>query len=92
MHTIVDEIYALSATEDFQSVLRVLDGKLGDDVHLVWSLSKDFGASGLRVGFVLSGNQGTAFCGHANCNFCDYPNPSNFHLSMTKITCMGCQT
>jgi len=57
LHTIVDEIYALSAPQDFQSVLRILDGKLGDDVHMVWSLSKDFGASGLRVGFVLSGNK-----------------------------------
>ncbi|KAL3945853.1 MAG: hypothetical protein SGBAC_000004 [Bacillariaceae sp.] len=57
MHTIVDEIYALTAPQEFQSVLRVLDGKLGDDVHMVWSLSKDFGASGLRVGFVLSGNK-----------------------------------
>lgn len=61
LHTIVDEIYALSASEGFHSVLRVLDGKLGDDVHLVWSLSKDFGASGLRVGFVVSQNQGTTF-------------------------------
>jgi aspartate/methionine/tyrosine aminotransferase len=59
MHTIVDEIYALSAPQDFQSVLRIMDGQLGDDVHMVWSLSKDFGASGLRVGFVLSGNKGT---------------------------------
>lgn len=58
MHTLVDEIYALSADRQrFQSVVRILENKLHDDVHLIWSLSKDFGASGLRVGFVYSQNE-----------------------------------
>lgn len=60
LHTIMDEIYALSThkknNSGFQSVIRVLDNQLGDDVHFVWSLSKDFGACGLRVGFVYSQN------------------------------------
>ena len=57
----MDEIYALSAHMrnglDFQSVVRILENNLGDDVHMLWSLSKDFGASGLRVGIVYSQNE-----------------------------------
>lgn len=56
----MDELYALSTHKKyghgFESVVRILDNKLGDDVHMVWSVSKDFGASGLRVGFVYSQN------------------------------------
>mmetsp|Transcript_1686 Transcript_1686/g.3898 ORF Transcript_1686/g.3898 Transcript_1686/m.3898 type:complete len:499 (-) Transcript_1686:71-1567(-) len=61
MHTIVDEIYALSTHDDndggFESVLRTLNNDLGTDVHHVWALSKDFGASGLRIGTLYSKNQ-----------------------------------
>ncbi|CAJ1950112.1 unnamed protein product [Cylindrotheca closterium] len=59
LHIIVDEIYALSTHvgHGFQSVVRILDNDLRDDVHVVWALSKDFGASGLRVGFVYSRNE-----------------------------------
>lgn len=61
LHTIVDEIYALSVHEKpynrFQSVIRVLDNKLGDDVHHIWALSKDFGASGFRVGTLYTQNE-----------------------------------
>ena len=57
----MDELYALSTHKKydhgFQSVVRILDNKLSDDVHMVWSVSKDFGASGLRVGFVYSQNE-----------------------------------
>jgi aspartate/methionine/tyrosine aminotransferase len=71
LHTIMDEIYALSTHKkndhSFQSVIRVLDNKLGDDVHFIWSISKDFGASGLRVGFVYSQNS-TYIQGLANLN------------------------
>ncbi len=60
LHTIMDELYALSTHKKidhgFQSVIRILDNQLGNDVHFVWSISKDFGASGLRVGFVYSQN------------------------------------
>lgn len=61
LHTIVDEIYALSVHEkpynSFQSVIRVIDNKLGDDVHHIWALSKDFGASGFRVGTLYTQNE-----------------------------------
>jgi aspartate/methionine/tyrosine aminotransferase len=67
----MDELYALSTHKKyghgFQSVVRILDNKLGDDVHMVWSVSKDFGASGLRVGFVYSQNE-TYMKGLANLN------------------------
>jgi aspartate/methionine/tyrosine aminotransferase len=60
MQTIVDELYALSTHKKtdhgFKSVIRILDNKLGDDVHMVWALSKDFGASGLRVGYLYTQN------------------------------------
>ena len=61
LHTIVDEIYALSTHQKyghgFESIIKILDNKLGSDVHFVWSLSKDFGASGLRFGVVYSQNE-----------------------------------
>mmetsp|Transcript_13868 Transcript_13868/g.30230 ORF Transcript_13868/g.30230 Transcript_13868/m.30230 type:complete len:487 (-) Transcript_13868:47-1507(-) len=58
MHTIVDELYALSVHEGgFESVLRTLHNDLQNDVHHVWALSKDFGASGFRIGTLYSKNQ-----------------------------------
>jgi aspartate/methionine/tyrosine aminotransferase len=61
IHTVVDEIYGLSIhdkdNQSFQSVTKVLDNKLGDDVHFLWALSKDFGASGFRVGVLYTQNK-----------------------------------
>lgn len=58
MHTIVDEIYALSVFDDdsFRSVAQILDNDLGNDVHFLWALSKDFASSGFRVGVLYSQN------------------------------------
>lgn len=42
---------------EFQSVIRVLNNQLGDDVHMLWALSKDFGCSGLRIATVYSQNE-----------------------------------
>mmetsp|Transcript_29680 Transcript_29680/g.65759 ORF Transcript_29680/g.65759 Transcript_29680/m.65759 type:complete len:596 (-) Transcript_29680:38-1825(-) len=59
MHTVVDEIYALSVhrrDSGFESVIRVLNNDLGDDVHMLYGLSKDFGASGFRVGMLYTHN------------------------------------
>ena len=41
----------------FQSVIEVLNNQLGDDVHFLWGLSKDFGASGFRVGVLYTQNR-----------------------------------
>ena len=61
IHTIVDEIYALSIhkkeTKTFQSVLRILDNDLGNDVHMLWAMSKDFGSSGFRVAVLCTQNE-----------------------------------
>lgn len=61
LHTIMDELYALSNHDKhghkFESVIRILDNKLGDDVHFLWALSKDFGASGFRVGTLYTHNE-----------------------------------
>lgn len=59
MHTIVDELYALSTHPgfQFQSILTTLNNELGDDVHHIWALSKDFGASGFRMGTLYTQNE-----------------------------------
>jgi len=63
LHLIVDEIYALSVFADthqglgFRSVVGLLGGRLGGQVHVLWGFSKDFGASGLRVGVLRSQNR-----------------------------------
>lgn len=58
VHLVCDEIYALSVygEQPFTSCARLLP-ELGDSVHIVWAFSKDFGASGLRCGLLVSGNQ-----------------------------------
>mmetsp|Transcript_23249 Transcript_23249/g.38540 ORF Transcript_23249/g.38540 Transcript_23249/m.38540 type:complete len:497 (-) Transcript_23249:25-1515(-) len=60
LHTIMDELYALSVHDEhnhkFESVIRTLDNQLGNDVHFLWALSKDFGASGFRVGTLYTQN------------------------------------
>ncbi len=58
IHLVVDEIYALSVFGDrpFTSAAR-LRSTLGDRLHIVWAFSKDFGASGLRCGVLVSENE-----------------------------------
>ena len=64
IHLICDEIYALSSfenptmsnTEGFTSALSVVSPDIIDPalVHVLWGLSKDVGANGLRIGCVVS--------------------------------------
>ena len=58
IHIIFDEIFALSVFGDrtFTSCAE-LHPQLGDGVHIVWAFSKDFGASGLRCGVLVSENR-----------------------------------
>lgn len=59
VHLVSDEIYAGSvfgADNVFTSALGLAGSELGDYVHLVYALSKDFGLSGLRVGAAYSEN------------------------------------
>ncbi len=57
IHVVFDEIYALSVFGEraFTSVAS-LRPALGEHVHVVWAFSKDFGASGLRCGVLVSEN------------------------------------
>lgn len=60
LHVVFDEAYALSVYgegKEFCSVARALGGQLGEDVHLIWTMSKDFCWSGGRVGVVYSENE-----------------------------------
>ncbi|KAL6235268.1 hypothetical protein BDW75DRAFT_230451 [Aspergillus navahoensis] len=64
IHLICDEIYALSYFDGnhseatpFQSILSLDLEAMGCDlsrIHMVWSMSKDFGCSGLRLGCAVS--------------------------------------
>ncbi len=56
LHVVFDEIYGLSVYGDvpFTSVAAL--GALGEFTHIVWAFSKDFGASGLRCGVLISEN------------------------------------
>ena len=58
IHVVFDEIYALSVfgATPFTSV-AALRPSLGERVHIVWAFSKDFGASGLRCGVLVSENE-----------------------------------
>jgi aspartate/methionine/tyrosine aminotransferase len=57
VHLVVDEIYALSVFGEraFTSI-ATRRPVLGDHIHIVWAFSKDFGASGLRCGVLVSDN------------------------------------
>lgn len=58
VHVVLDEIYALSVhgPRAFTSGARVVP-KLGPSRHIVWAFSKDFAASGLRCGVLISENE-----------------------------------
>jgi aspartate/methionine/tyrosine aminotransferase len=58
IHVVFDEIYALSVygKTPFRSV-ATLRPSLGDHVHIVWAFSKDFAASGLRCGTLVTENR-----------------------------------
>jgi hypothetical protein len=56
-------------TFNFHSILELVNNDLGDDVHMLWALSKDFGASGFReVGVLCTQNEFVAstVMGHLN--------------------------
>ncbi len=58
LHVILDEVYAFSVfgIQPHSSVLA-LRPKLGPSVHVVWAFSKDFAASGLRCGVLVTENE-----------------------------------
>lgn len=56
LHVVFDEIYGLSVHGGAPFVSVASLGALGDFTHIVWAFSKDFGASGLRCGVLISEN------------------------------------
>nr|CRH04770.1 putative 1-aminocyclopropane-1-carboxylate synthase [Candidatus Magnetococcus massalia] len=57
IHVIFDEIYALSVFGERPFVSAAsLQADLAENIHIIWGFSKDFGASGLRCGVLLSSN------------------------------------
>jgi len=58
IHVVFDEIYALTTFGErpFRSIASMRDS-LGEHAHIVWAFSKDFGASGLRCGVLVSENE-----------------------------------
>jgi aspartate/methionine/tyrosine aminotransferase len=58
IHVVFDEVYALSVFGDspFVSVAS-LRPSLGEQTHVVWAFSKDFGMSGLRCGVLVTENE-----------------------------------
>ncbi|KAN0044921.1 hypothetical protein ACTA71_006447 [Dictyostelium dimigraforme] len=63
IHLISDEIYALSVfntestTNQFKSVYEILEGNLGEYVHILNGFSKDFCLNGYRIGYFYSQNE-----------------------------------
>lgn len=59
MHLVSDEIYAgdcHSVREGDISHISILDVASGPDIHVLYGMSKDFGLSGHRMGFIYSEN------------------------------------
>ncbi len=57
LHLVSDEIYGLSVHGEgpFTSIAAVAEP--GDDIHIVWAVSKDLALSGLRAGVLISTNR-----------------------------------
>lgn len=59
IHLVLDELFALSVYGEAAFVSGAsLRPALGPRTHLVWAFSKDFAASGLRCGILVSENEG----------------------------------
>eukprot|EP00931_Biecheleriopsis_adriatica_P043881 TRINITY_DN25074_c0_g1_i1.p1 TRINITY_DN25074_c0_g1~~TRINITY_DN25074_c0_g1_i1.p1 ORF type:complete len:495 (-),score=107.34 TRINITY_DN25074_c0_g1_i1:46-1530(-) len=70
MHLVSDEVYALSCFgqhmeaakrtvsggSSFVSLAEVCGGRLSENVHIIWGVSKDFGMAGVRLGVVWTQN------------------------------------
>nr|TKW06114.1 hypothetical protein SEVIR_7G220500v2 [Setaria viridis] len=75
VHLICDEIYAGSvfAKPDFVSIAEVVErdvpGCNRDLIHIAYSLSKDFGLPGFRVGIIYSYNDAVVACARKMSSF-----------------------
>ncbi|PYH90496.1 PLP-dependent transferase [Aspergillus ellipticus CBS 707.79] len=92
IHLISDEIYALSVWENtvdpqpfvpFESALsintkRIIDPSL---VHVLWGMSKDFGANGLRLGAIISQHNPSLHLALKGASLYSYPSSVSEHLA-----------
>lgn len=73
IHLVCDEIYAATvfSSPDFTSVAEVIEEMdcNRDLIHIVYSLSKDMGLPGFRVGIVYSYNDDVVSCGRKMSSF-----------------------
>ncbi|KAF2159607.1 hypothetical protein M409DRAFT_37907 [Zasmidium cellare ATCC 36951] len=89
VHLISDEIYALSVyprddrdCEQFTSVRAIdLDGLIDPGlVHVLYGMSKDYGAGGLRLGCIISQNKRFSDAARAICRF---SSPSQLSMALS---------
>lgn len=73
IHLVSDEIYSatVSGSPTFTSVSEIIEGMEcnRDLIHIVYSLSKDMGLPGFRVGIVYSYNDAVVSCGRKMSSF-----------------------
>ncbi|KAK1143709.1 hypothetical protein N8T08_006109 [Aspergillus melleus] len=94
MHLISDEIYALSTWEntvdhegpspvEFVSALSIpLTGIIDPElVHVLWGMSKDFGANGLRLGVIISQANRDLHAALKNPTLYSYPSAATEYLT-----------
>ncbi|PWY92226.1 PLP-dependent transferase [Aspergillus heteromorphus CBS 117.55] len=93
IHLISDEIYALSVWENtvdpqpaavaFESALSINTSRLIDPslVHVLWGMSKDFGANGLRIGAIVSQNNPALHLALKGASLYSYPSSVSEHLA-----------
>jgi len=89
LQLIVDEIYGLSVfskSSKLVSIGSVLD-ELGDDVHFVWSFSKDFCMSGLRAGVIYTENRMARTALRFLPYFCGVSGDTQFALTQVCLLC-----
>ncbi|KAG9187088.1 hypothetical protein G6011_04959 [Alternaria panax] len=88
IHLISDEIYALSTWKNtvddlaleragFESVLSISGKDIIDPslVHVLWGVSKDFGANGIRLGAIISQSNPASLAALRTCSI--YSSPSS---------------
>ncbi|XP_069037533.1 1-aminocyclopropane-1-carboxylate synthase-like protein 1 [Lepisosteus oculatus] len=84
LHSIVDEVYMLSVFDDSVSFHSVLSfSKLPDPqrTHVLWGLSKDFSASGIRVGTLYSENREVVEALEKLASFHGVPGPTQHQVA-----------
>jgi 1-aminocyclopropane-1-carboxylate synthase len=91
IHLISDEIYALSTWHNpeypdataFTSVLSIDGANIiaPELVHVLWGMSKDFGANGLRIGCVISQHSPALISALKNHSLYTFPSSLSDHIA-----------